>query len=182
MSMQYGHWEYPTEIDPNEWFGFVYRIIDLDTGQHYLGKKQFWSTTRKTIKGKTRKKIVRKQSDWMRYTSSSRHINEAITERGIDRFVFLIEVLYKTKAALHYGEVEIQVLEDVLRARLPNGERKYYNGMVANIKFLPPTETPEEAVMRIRDSRTQELNILNESFGKMTEEERTKWMEKYRLT
>ncbi len=155
-----GHWEYNNVIDPSEWFGFIYRIIDLDTGKEYIGKKQFWSTTRKTIKGKVNKKKIIKESDWRKYTSSSIHINREIEERGKERFIFQIESLHKSKASLHYTEVEVQVLENVLRERLPNGERKYYNGMVANIKFLPPIPSIEEHNSKMKLYETKITKVV----------------------
>ena len=178
----YGHWLYPGQFSPEDWFGFIYRIIDLDTDREYIGKKQFWSTTRKPVKGKTRRKVVVKSSDWKLYTSSSKHVNAAIGERGKDRFVFLIETLYKSKAALHYGEVEAQINEDVLRAKLPSGERKFYNAMVANMKFIPPAELPEETKMKIRKSLAIHWqNTDNHYFNTMTDEEKAQWNIKYRI-
>lgn len=150
-----GHWDYPLEFDTKEWFGFIYRIVDTETNQEYIGKKQFWSRLRKPpLKGKKRKRIVFKESNWKEYTSSSSHINDQITARGKDKFLFFIESLHKSKAALHYCEVETQINEDVMRAKLPDGNRKYYNKMIANMKFLAPDETPEEKKMRILEYKT----------------------------
>lgn len=175
-----GHWHYPETIDPQEWFGFIYRIIDLDNGKEYIGKKQFGSVRRKTVVGKKNKKIIRKESDWKTYTSSSRHINDAIEERGKDRFVFLIELLCKSKAALHYSEVEIQIYENVLRERLPNGERKFYNGMIANMKFLTPDELPEERTKKVRQYTTS-ITPNQALFENLPEEDRDDWRSRYRV-
>jgi hypothetical protein len=165
-----GHWQYPWEFDVNDWFGFVYRIIDTTTGQHYIGKKQFWSTTRRVVKNRKNRRVVRRESDWRRYCSSSRHVQAAIQQHGEHSFVFLIESLHKTRAALHYAEVEYQITEDVLRARLPDGTKKYYNGMIANIKFVPPPDSDEEAQHRV--SICSHNRTLN---GKLNAE----WMDKY---
>ena len=155
-----GHWKYHNDINPQDWFGFIYRIIDLDTGKQYIGKKQFWSTTRRAVKGKVHKKKIIKESDWKSYTSSSIHINREISERGKDRFEFYIESLHKSKAALHYTEVEVQVLENVLREKLPNGERKYYNGMIANIKFIPPIPSDDETKSKIKLYETNITTVV----------------------
>ena len=58
-----GHWIYPDLIDINEWFGFIYRIVELDTGRQYIGKKQFWSkVTKPPLKGRKNKRRSRKES------------------------------------------------------------------------------------------------------------------------
>ena len=85
-----------------------------------------------------------KETNWQTYTSSSKHLNEQIQNNQINQFEFIIESLHETKASLYYAEVRLQVLEDVLRATLPNGERKYYNGQISGVKFLPPPPTARE--------------------------------------
>ena len=180
--MDLGHWVYPGDININNWFGFIYRIVDLDSSQHYIGKKQFWTIKRKIIKGRKNKKIIKSESDWKNYTSSSEYVNSAILAKGKDKFVFLIESLHPTKGALHYAEVETQINEDVLRAKLPTGDRKFYNKMVANMKFLPPEETSEETKAKIKKT-TKEIwqNTENHYFNKMSDEEKDIWREKYFL-
>jgi hypothetical protein len=180
--MDLGHWEYPGDIDITKWVGFIYRIVDTDTGQQYLGKKQFWSITRKKVKGRKNKKIVRTESDWKSYTSSSDHINNAINIKGKEKFLFLIESLHQSKSALHYAEVESQINEDVLRAKLPNGERKFYNRMIANMKFILHDETQDEINAKIKVSLKEFWqNTENSDFNKMTSYEKSTWREKYFL-
>ena len=65
------------EFDPadsriDELAGFVYCITDLNNGKKYVGKKTLWSIRRlKPLKGKTRKRIKKAQSDWMKYYGSN---------------------------------------------------------------------------------------------------------------
>lgn len=146
--MDKGHWEFQHDFDIADWFGFIYRITELSTGKEYLGKKQFHSYCRKAVKGKKRKKMVVTENDWKKYTSSSTHINKAIEERGMSAFKFEIESLHKTRGSLVYAEVRYQVIEDVLRARMADGTRKYFNGMISGVKYLPAVETLEEAAMK----------------------------------
>lgn len=168
-----GHWLYPGEFDPNDWFGFIYRVIDTTNNREYIGKKQFFShITKAPLKGKTRKRKIKKESDWRSYTTSSTHVNDAILEKGKDKFLFLIESLHANKSSLHYGEVEAQILEDVLRTKLPCGTRKYYNGMIGNIKFIPKEETPEERLARVRDKKVV--------FGANTILSEPEWVARYR--
>jgi hypothetical protein len=147
--MDYGHWKCDFDFEPDEWFGFIYRVIDHRTGMQYIGKKQLTKVRRKPTKGK-RRKVIRAESDWRSYTGSSEHLNEAIALNGKDNFTFVIESLHKTKASLHYAEIEVQVIEDVLRARLDDGSRKFYNRAIGNVRFIPPPETLEEAAHKRR--------------------------------
>lgn len=144
-----GHWEFPHDFEVSDWHGFIYRIIELDTGKEYVGKKVFWRRNRVKVKGRKNRKVVFKESDWKTYTGSSSNLNEAIKQKGMDNYRFQIESLHKTKASMSYAEVRKQILEDVLRAKLPNGDKKYYNGQIGSVKYIPPEETEEESKMRI---------------------------------
>ncbi|MFY8211863.1 MAG: NAD synthetase [Candidatus Nanopelagicus sp.] len=143
-----GHWEFQYDFDIAEWFGFIYRITEISTGKQYLGKRQFHQHLRKTVKGKKNKKKVIKESDWKNYTGSSVRLNTSIELTGKENYKFEIMSLHKTRASLVYAEVKLQISEDVLRTRLPDGSRKFYNGLVSGIKFVPPEDTAEEIKMR----------------------------------
>lgn len=142
-----GHWQFTKEFDINQWFGFIYRITNLTNNKEYIGKKQFLSHRTKIIKGKKNKKHYTKESNWKVYTGSSKHLNLDIETIGKDKFKFEIISLHATRASLFYAEVRRHVFEDVLRAKMSSGERKYYNGIISSTKFLPPDETPEELEM-----------------------------------
>jgi len=151
--MDLGHWEFSCEFEPTEWFGFVYRIIDLTTMQEYIGKKQFFFTVRKVVRGRKNRKVVKKESDWRTYTSSSAHVNAAIELKGKENFLFKIESLHKTKGSLSYAEVQTQLFEDVLCAKLDDGVTpKFYNRQIPGIKFIPPEEHSEETRIKIQHS------------------------------
>jgi len=141
-----GHWKFDKEFVPDEWFGFIYRITDLNTGQEYIGKKQFHTHIRKAVKGRKNKKRISKESAWKEYTSSSTHVNKAIEENGKDKFIFQIESLHKSKGSLYYAEVEKQIMENVLKAKMTDGTTpKYYNKQIGAVRFIPPDELLEEA-------------------------------------
>jgi len=139
-----GHWIVKKDFDPEEWFGFIYRIIELDTGKEYLGKKQFKMMRRVAVKGKKNKKITYKESDWKKYTGSCKALNEQIALKGIGNYRFEICSLHKTKASLYYAEVKAQVMEDVMRIRLADGTKKFYNGQIGAVKFNVNEPTIEE--------------------------------------
>ena len=148
ISNSIGHWEFPHDFDSDDWFGFLYRIIEVPTGMEYVGKKQFGRHLRVKVKGRVNKKKVIKESDWKTYTGSSVRLNEAIKINGHDKYRFEIVSLHKTRASLVYAEVRLQINEEVLRTQLPNGTRKYYNGLIAGVKFIPPDEDAEEQKMK----------------------------------
>jgi hypothetical protein len=100
-------------IDDN--FGFVYEITDLDNGKKYIGKKWFWNTRKRPpLKGKTRKRIVRIESDWKDYFGSSDEVKSLVEESGRDRFDRKILRLCKTKGECTYFEAKLQFDNDVL--------------------------------------------------------------------
>ena len=51
---------------------FVYRIINLQNGREYIGRKYFWKF--RTPKGKKRK--VKSESDWKKYYGSCPELKE----------------------------------------------------------------------------------------------------------
>ena len=127
--MDTGHWYFPTTFDTSTAFGFVYRIINMSTGKSYIGKKNFWSRTRKSVKGKKRKQVIISESNWKVYTSSSNQVNEEIEKLGKEKFQFLILSIHKTKQELDFMETKTQWQLDV------TGSDKYYNGRVEPIRF-----------------------------------------------
>ena len=126
--MDTGHWYFPTTFDPTTAFGFIYRIDCLATGKSYIGKKNFWSRTRKAIKGKKRKQTVISESNWKEYTSSSNQVNEDIKKFGKDQFQFLILSIHKTKQELDFHETKTQWQLDV------TSSDKFYNGRIEPIR------------------------------------------------
>lgn len=131
--MNAGHWDISAveEFDPNEWFGFIYLIEQKSTGKAYIGKKQFRFKRQKTKSNKSRTK----PSDWLTYTSSCEPLNELIAEFGKDDFSFRILRLCSGKCELSYTEQEMQFAHDVLRARLDNGEHKFFNRTIAHFNY-----------------------------------------------
>ena len=148
--MDTGHWQFHREFRPDEWVGFIYLIDDLDSGKLYVGKKSFHSVHRVRVKGKRKRRVVRSESDWKCYTGSCAALNQEIALRGKDRFSFTILSLHESKASLSYREIELQILWDVLRATLSNGQRRFYNGWIAsNVRYIPPVPTARELEYRV---------------------------------
>ena len=60
-----------TSDDIGDFFGFVYRITNLQTGKKYIGRKYFYQFRKP--RGKSRK--VKSESDWKKYYGSSDELN-----------------------------------------------------------------------------------------------------------
>lgn len=105
--------------------GFVYEITDTANGMKYIGKKTFWSKRRLApLKGKTRKRIVVKESDWMEYYGSNEAIKQILTEDVAERFSRSIVRLCTSKGEMSYMEAKEQFEKNVLFD--PN----YYNEFI----------------------------------------------------
>jgi hypothetical protein len=106
--------------------GFVYRITNKTNDMKYIGKKLFISTVKlPPLKGKTKKRTVKKESDWKKYFGSSEEVKTLVEEMGADAFHREILHLCKTKGELSYVELREQVINDVLLK--PD---EYYNAFV----------------------------------------------------
>jgi hypothetical protein len=124
--MDLGHWQLSDDITASDdFFGFIYEIINTITNKKYIGKKQCQSRLkRKPLRGKKRNRIDYVESDWREYTSSSNELNEDIVKYGKDKFIFKIIKICNSKWALAYYEIKEQIDRDVLM------REDYYNGII----------------------------------------------------
>jgi len=121
-------WLYDGEIFTSEmigdYLGFVYEIVDPN-GKKYLGQKRFHrKITRPPLKGKKRKRIVYKESDWRTYYGSSSEVQELVEQHGPNHFSREIIRLCKTKGEMNYMEAYYQFKREVLL------RDDYYNGII----------------------------------------------------
>ena len=124
----------PKDFSPEDFEGFVYLIVNTLTDQKYIGKKYFWSVTKKKVKGQKRRKIEKKESDWRFYKSSCDELKQDIDKLGLKYFEFYILTLHKTRAETNYQEVKEQFIRDVLYSKI-NKEYEYYNSNILNRYF-----------------------------------------------
>ena len=119
------HWNI---LDPKrfneEHFGFIYCITNKTNNRKYIGLKFFHAGA------------------WKDYTGSSKDLNEDIKALGKENFTFDIWYSCEARGDVVYREVKEQHDHNVLTARLPNGDRAYYNKFIAAIKFIPPCKPP----------------------------------------
>lgn len=136
------HWIYdgkpftPTEEELVEsgHYGFVYNIT-LPNGQMYIGRKYFWSLrTLKPLKGKKRRRRVKKESNWRIYKSSSNDVVEMIQECDSCNVKYEILSFHPNKAETNYSEIKAQFFFGVLELRDENDEYLYLNRNI-NMKY-----------------------------------------------
>ena len=99
----YGHW-LCEEFNLEDYFGFVYRITNTINDRQYIGKKQLFFTERRKVKGRKNRKVIKKESDWKKYTGSNNELNEEIRQKGGELFTYEILRLCRTKTELGYFE------------------------------------------------------------------------------
>lgn len=109
----------------SDYVGFVYVITNLINKKKYVGKKIFQSKrTLPPLKGKTRKRKVVKESDWMSYYGSSEEVKCLVEEQGPEVFHREILHLCKSKGEMSYLELYEQITREVLLSD------EYYNGII----------------------------------------------------
>ena len=117
-----------TTDDIKDYNGFVYQITNKITNKKYIGKKFFYSLrTLKPLKGKKRKRKVKKESNWKKYNSSSKYVLADINEIGEDNFKFEILHLCNNRAETNFSELKHLIYKQVLEKLDENGNRCYYN-------------------------------------------------------
>jgi len=117
-------------------YGFVYCIKNLTSGKKYIGKKFFYSSRTKQVKGK--KKKFKVSSDWLTYFGSNEELKKDVMTNGKDTFTREIIHLCKTKGLCGYLEAKEQFVNGVLE------NEDYYNTWI---------------MVRVRKSHIKDLNV-----------------------
>lgn len=105
----------PSQEQLEEYYGFVYVIVEKTTGKKYIGKKFFWN--QKILpKTKTRKRRQRTlvESDWRSYFGSSKEVQSLVEQNGENNYTRIILKLCKSKGECSYYEAKYQFEYDVL--------------------------------------------------------------------
>lgn len=114
-----------TSEDIKDYVGFVYVITDLTNNRKYVGKKLFVSTRRlPPLKGKTRRRTKKTESDWKTYYGSSDEVKLLVEENGIYNYKREILHLCNSKGVMSYLEAKEQFDRNVLLTD------EYYNGII----------------------------------------------------
>lgn len=110
------------DVDIGKHIGFVYLITNNIDDRKYVGKKLFWFTKTKTVKGK--KKKEKYISDWKTYWSSSEELKDDVKRLGEENFTREILYLCDNKGTMSYLELREQIDRRVLE------NNNYYNAFV----------------------------------------------------
>ena len=115
-----------TSDDIGEFFGFVYRITNLQSGKQYIGRKYF--TQRRKPRGGKRR--VTSESDWKKYYGSSNELSADRKLLGNGLFKREIISLHKTLGKVNYEETRQLFLHNVLTETLDGKTPLYYNSNI----------------------------------------------------
>ena len=119
-------WLHSEEFNPQDYFGFVYKITNLTNSKFYIGKKYFYHTSNVKLGKKelaalpvtrgrksTTKQVI-KESDWRSYWGSSKELQQDVKELGAEIFECIILKLCKDKKQLTYFEMHYQCVSECL--------------------------------------------------------------------
>ena len=95
-------------------YGFVYIITNLSNNKKYIGKKFFYSSKTKQVKGK--KKKIKVSSDWENYYGSNSELQNEVEKLGKEMFKREIIHLCKSKGVCGYLEAKEQFNRNVLES------------------------------------------------------------------
>ena len=115
-----------TSDDIGNFFGYVYRITNIESGRQYIGRKYFYQK-RKPKGGKRR---ITSESDWKRYYGSSDELKRDVKEFGKESFRREIISLHETLGKVNYEETKQLFLHNVLMEALDDGTPMYYNSNI----------------------------------------------------
>lgn len=131
-------WYYKGEIfnstDIKNAHGMIYLIEEISTGRLYIGQKQLWTKKPRMVNKK--KKMIKAESDWKKYYSSSNYIMEKVEKEGWSDFKRSVLVLCSSAGQMNYVELKLQI-----DLRMLEDASKYINGFVggkihaSHIKF-----------------------------------------------
>ena len=115
-----------TSDDIGDFFGYVYRITNLQSGKQYIGRKYF--TQRRKPRGGKRR--VTSESDWKKYYGSSDELKADRKLLGNSAFKREILSTHPTGGKVNFEETRQLFLNNVLTESLTDGTPAYYNSNI----------------------------------------------------
>jgi hypothetical protein len=113
---------------PEGTIGFIYKIINNNTGEYYIGKKNVLSTRKRNLGKKEialltdkrlkRYEMITKESDWKTYRSSNKQVQEWFKDKNNQKLELIILRFCSSTKSLTYYELQEQFSHDVLGDRL----------------------------------------------------------------
>ena len=135
LTWQYNGTDFTEDLIGNN-YGFVYLITNTTNNKKYIGKKLFYSSKTKQVKGK--KKRYKVLSDWQTYYGSSAELAKDVLQLGQDNFNREILHLCQSKGECSYVEAKEQFIRGVMETE------EYYNNWI---------------MVRVRKSHIKEYNV-----------------------
>ena len=115
-----------TTDDIGDFFGFVYRITNIQSGKRFIGRKYF-QQKRKPRGGKRR---VTSESDWKKYYGSSNELSADRKLLGNAAFKREILSLHTRLGDVNFEETKQLFLHNVLTETLDGKTPLYYNSNI----------------------------------------------------
>ena len=115
-----------TSDDIGDFFGFVYRITNIQSGKQYIGRKYF--TQRRKPRGGKRR--VTSESDWKKYYGSSEELKRDRKLLGNSCFKREIISLHNTLGKVNYEETRQLFLNNVLTESTEDVAPAFYNSNI----------------------------------------------------
>jgi len=134
INWQYNNTDFTEDLIGDN-YGFVYLIINTTNNKKYIGKRFFYSTKTRQVKGK--KKRYKAFSDWQTYYGSSAELSKDVLSLGHDKFTREILHLCRSKGECGYLEAKEQFVRGVMETD------EYYNTWI---------------MVRVRKSHIKEYN------------------------
>jgi len=154
--MDNGHWDAPFQMGSEDYIGFIYLIVNLNSGRCYLGKKLYKRGGKKTVK-RNGKRVpnpsLGKPTDWKKYKSSCNELIEDIKTLKENSFDFYCIAEFSEKRDLHYAEVKYIMEYDMLISD------SFYNNHCPDIYCIPPCQ-------KSRSRREKIKTLINRSLKK----------------
>ena len=129
-----GHWDFPEQM--GDGVGFIYEIMDTFMNRAYLGKKQFRGAGRLN---------AGEESNWKKYTSSSKELNANIKARPKEEFKFICLEQYKTKGTLSYAETWSLCLVEAPTSKV------WYNTLIEKVSWQVREQITKRHKERLQD-------------------------------
>jgi len=105
-----------------EVYGFIYKVVDHDTEEMYIGRKVYRYYNKATMERDI-------ESDWEFYTSSSRYVQDAVDKGHILSYEIIANLDSNDESSL----MEHQLISKYFMAKLASGKRLLLNKMCPKI-------------------------------------------------
>ena len=129
-----------TSSDIDDFFGFVYRITNLQNGRKYIGRKYF--VQKRKPRGGGRKRTS--ESDCKAYYGSSKELTEDRKLLGSNCFKREIISLHRSKGQVNFEETKQLFLHNVLTETVDGKTPLYYNSNILGRYMRKDYFNPEQ--------------------------------------